>query len=78
MNKLEEILITLDDIDIGYFVDFFLLYPDNIKEKKESFLLSSKKIIHKYKYNEYMKKIKPKMYTKAKKFICVWLIMSYD
>ena len=34
MNKLEEILNTPDDSDIGYFVEVNLEYPDNIKEKK--------------------------------------------
>ena len=32
-NKLEEILNTPDDSDIGYFVEVDLKYPDNIKEK---------------------------------------------
>ena len=37
MNWLEEILNTPDDSDIGYFVEFDLKYPDNIKEKTKNF-----------------------------------------
>ena len=33
MSKLEEILITPDDNDVGYFIEVDLTYPDNIKEK---------------------------------------------
>ena len=35
--KLEEILNTPDDSDIGYFVEVDLTYPDNIKEKTKFF-----------------------------------------
>ena len=34
--KLEDILNTPDDSDIGYFIEVDLNYPDNIKEKKFS------------------------------------------
>ena len=37
MNKLQEILNTPDDGDIGYFIEVDLGYPDNIKEKKRFF-----------------------------------------
>ena len=37
MRKLEEILNTPDDSDIGYFVEVDLKHPDNIKEKTKSF-----------------------------------------
>ena len=37
MNKLEEILITPDDSEIGYFIEVHLKYPDNIKEKTKHF-----------------------------------------
>ena len=40
MNKLEEIINTTDDSDIGYFVEFDLRYPDNKKSKKGSSILS--------------------------------------
>ena len=35
--KLEDILKTPDDSDIGYFVEVDSIYPDNIKEKTEHF-----------------------------------------
>ena len=38
--KLEDILKTPDDSDIGYFVEADLIYPDNIKEKTENFPLA--------------------------------------
>ena len=73
MNKLEEILITPDDSDIGFFFEVDLRYPDNIKEKTTNFpFCPENKVILKDKYNDYTKKIKPKNYTKAKKLICDW------
>ena len=48
-------------------------YPDNIKEKTTSFpFCPENKKIDPDKYNDYMKKIKPKNYTKSKKLICDW------
>ena len=35
--KLEDILNTPDDSDIGYFVEVDLIYPDNIKEESNHF-----------------------------------------
>ena len=35
--KLEDILNTPDDNDIGYFVEVDLKYPDNIKERTKNF-----------------------------------------
>ena len=73
MNKLEEILNTPDDSDIEYFLEVGLRYPDDIKEKTKMFpFCPEKKVVHKDKYNDYMKKIKPKNYTKAKKLLCDW------
>ena len=37
--KLEDILNTTDDSDIGYFIEVDLKYPDNIKEKTNIFRL---------------------------------------
>ena len=37
MNILEEILNTLDDNDVGYFVKVDLKYPDEMKEKTKNF-----------------------------------------
>ena len=61
MNKLKEILNTLDDSDIGYFVEVRLRYPDNIKEKTRSFPFCPEyQNIQKYEYNDFMKKISSK------------------
>ena len=35
--KLEDILNTPDDSDIGYFIEVNWTYPDNIKEKTKKF-----------------------------------------
>ena len=73
MNKLEEILNTADDSDIGFFVEVVLRYPDNIIEKTKNFpFCPGNKIIDKDKYNENMKEIKPKNYVKSEKLICDW------
>ena len=72
-NWLDEILKTPDDADIGYFVEVSLKYPDDIKEKTKYFLFCPEnKKIDPDKYTDYMKKIKPKNYTKSKKLICDW------
>ena len=72
-NKLDEFLYTLDDSDFGYFVEDDLRFPDDIKEKTKNFPFCPEiKLITKAKNNDYMKKIKPKIYTKAKKLICDW------
>ena len=69
--ELDEILITPEDSDIGYFVEVDLRYPDNIKEKTKKLPFGpEKKVIPKDKYSNYMKKIQPKIYTKAKKLTC--------
>ena len=38
--KLEDILNTPDDGDIGYFIEVDLTYPDNINEKTKHFLFA--------------------------------------
>ena len=66
LNKLEEILNTPDDSDFDYSVEVDLRYPYNLKEKTKNFAFCpGNKVIHKDKYNDYTKKIKPKNYTKA-------------
>ena len=73
MNWLEEILKTIDDSDNGNSIEVDLRYPDNIKEKPKKFPIApEKEIIHKDKFNDYMKKIKPKNFTKAKKLPSDW------
>ena len=73
MNWLEEILNTPDDNEIGYFLEVDLKYPGNIKEKTKHFpFCPENKKINPDKYNDYMKKIKPKSYIKSKKLTCDW------
>ena len=45
--KLEKVINTRDDSDIGYFVEVDLIYPDNIKEKTKHFSFAplNKKIL---------------------------------
>ena len=75
MNCLEEIIITPDDNEIGYFLEVDLNYPDNIKEKTKifSFCPENQKI-NPNKYKKYMNKIKPKNYAKSKKLIFDWFV----
>ena len=66
-SKLEELLYTPDDSQIGNFVEADLKKPDNIKEKTKNFpFCPENKDMNKDKYNDYMKNIKPKNYAKAK------------
>ena len=56
-NKLQEILKTPDDSDIGYFIEVDLRYPDKIKEKTKNFpFCPENKVIHKDNYNDYSKR----------------------
>ena len=71
--KLEEILITPDDNDIGYFIEVDLTYPDNIKEKTKHFPFAPvNKKIDTDNFSDYMKTIKPDTYTQTSKLICDW------
>ena len=73
MNELEEILNTPEDSDIGCSIEVDLRYPYNIKEKTKNFPFRPEiKIVPEDKYNDYMKTIKRKSYTKAKKLKCDW------
>ena len=58
--KLEDILNTSDDNDIGYFIEVDLKYPDNIKEKTKKFPFAPvNKKISPDNFNDFMKEIKP-------------------
>ena len=73
MKTFEEIINTPVDNDIGNFVEVDLRYPDNKKEKTKNFpFCPANKIIPKDKWNDHMKKIKPKKDTKAKTLLCDW------
>ena len=71
--KLENILNTPDDKDIGYFIEADLTYPDNIKEKTKKFPFAPvNKKIKPDDYIDYTKSIKPYTYIQNKKLICDW------
>ena len=71
--KLEDILYTPDDSDIGYFIEVDLTYPDNIKEKTKNFPFAPmNKKINPDNFNDYMKEIKPDTYIQSSKLICDW------
>ena len=71
--KLEDILNTPDDSDIGYFIEVYLTYPNNIEEKTKNFpFVPMNKKINPDDFSEYMKEIKPDTYIQTKKLICDW------
>ena len=71
--KLEDILNTPIDSDIGYFIEVDLIYPDNIKQKTKNFPFAPmNKKINPDAFNEYMKEIKPDTYIQTSKLICDW------
>ena len=71
--KLEDILNTTDDSDIGYFVEADLIYPDNIKEKTKNFPLAPmNEKINPDNYNDYMKSIKLDAYIQTSELLCDW------
>ena len=73
MTKLDEILNTFDDCDIGYFVEIDLKNPDNKKKKTKKFPIAPEnKVIPKDKLSDYMNKIKSKNHPNAEKIICDW------
>ena len=66
--NLEDILNTLDDSDIGYFIEVDLNYPDNIKEKTINFPLAAmNKKISPDNFSNYLREIIPDTYTQNKK-----------
>ena len=73
-NKLEDILNTPDDSNIGYFLEVGLTYlPDNIKEKTKHFPFAPmNKKTNLDDFGDYMKEIIPDTYTQTKKLICDW------
>ena len=71
--KLEDILNTPDDSEIGYFVECDLKYPDNIKKKQNIFHFVLKiNFSPQDKFTDYMNEMKPDNYTQCKKLICDW------
>ena len=71
--KLEDILNTPDDGNIGYFIEVDLTYPNNIKEETNNFPFAPvNKNITPDKFSDYMKEIKPDTYIQTRKLICDW------
>ena len=71
--KLEDILNTPDDSDIGYFIELDLTYPNKIKERTKNFPFAPlNKKINPDNFNDYMKEIKPNTYIQTSKLICDW------
>ena len=71
--KLENILNTPDDSDIGYFVEVDLKYSDNIKEKTENLPFAPvNKKINPDDFSDYMKEMKHEIFSQTKKLICDW------
>ena len=71
--KLEDILDAPDDSVTGYFIEFDLKYPENIKEKSKKLPIApeNKKLNPDY-LSDYMKTNKPGTYKQTKKLICDW------
>ena len=70
--KLKDILNTLDDSDIGYFLEVDLKYPDNINKAENFRFCPESKAFSQDKQNDYFKKLERENYTKSKKLICDW------
>ena len=72
--KLEDILNTSDDSEVGYFVEVDLKYPEGIREKTKNFpFCPENKFSSHDKFTDYMKKMKVDSHTKCKKLICDWM-----
>ena len=70
---LNEILSTPDDNDIGYFVEVDSRYPYIIKQKTKYFpFCPENKNINKDDFDDYMNKIKTKIFTEHRKLLCYW------
>ena len=72
--KLEDILITADDSDIGYIVEARLINPDKKRKTKNFPFAPVNKKINPDNYNDYMKSIKRDTYIQNKKWYLIGLI----
>ena len=71
--KLEDILNTPVDGDIGYFNEVDLTYPDNKNKKTKHFPFAPvNKKNNPDDFSDYMKEIKHETYNQTKKLICDW------
>ena len=74
--KLEDIINTPDDSDIGDIIEVDLTYTDKMKEKTNIFAPVNKKIIPDD-FSDYRKEIIPDTYKRNKKLICDWSDKKY-
>ena len=75
--KLEDILNTPDDSDVGYFIEIDLKYPNKIRSNTKNFPFAPvNKKINPDNFNDYMKEIKPDTYIQTSKLICDWSDMK--
>ena len=66
--KLEDILITPDDSDVGYFIECDFSFRDNIREKIKNFpVCPENKISPQDNFSDYMNEMKPTNYTRKRK-----------
>ena len=71
--KLEDILNTPDDSDIGYSIEADLIYPDNIKERTKNLPFAPvNKKNNPDNFIDYMKEIRHDTYIQSSKLICDW------
>ena len=75
MKKLEEILNTPDDSDVGFFVEVDLRYPDDLKKKTKKFPFAPEnKVISKDKISDYTKKNNLRNIQNLKNYYVIGLI----
>ena len=71
--KIEDLLKSKHESDIGYFVEVDLSYPDNIKQETKNFPFAPEnKKTNPDNFSDYIKKIKPDTYTQTKKKKSDW------
>ena len=69
--KLEDILNTSDDSEVGYFVELDLKCPEGIRDQtKKCPFCPENKFSPQDKFSEYMKKMKQVRHAKCEKLIC--------
>ena len=72
-DKLQDMLITPDYSDIGYFLEIDLLYPKNIKKKAKNFpFCLESKISPQSEVSDYLKEVKSNIYSTHENLIRDW------
>ena len=71
--KLEDILVTSDDSEVGYFVEIDLKYPNETREKTKNFpFCPENKYSPQDKFEDYIFKMEQDGHAECKKLICDW------